>query len=137
MVSLVYDAAIDAMAAGTIAFAADTFRVMLVDATYAPNKATHATRGDVTGEVTGTGYTAGGASIAATVTSAVDGQTDIGLAGAGWPVSTITARGAVYYDSRGGAASADELVAYIDFGGDIVSVAGLFSLQPSTVRIQN
>jgi hypothetical protein len=135
--SLVYDAAVDAMAAGTIAFAADTFRVMLVDATYTPNKASHATRSDVSGEVIGIGYTAGGAPIAATVSSAVDGQTDIGLGGANWPVSTITARGAVYYDSRGGAASSDELVAYIDFGGDIVSVAGSFSLQPSTVRIQN
>jgi hypothetical protein len=43
----------------------------------------------------------------------------------------------VYYKSRGGASSADELVAYIDFGADITSTAGTWSLSASTLRIQN
>lgn len=135
MTSFVYDSTIDAMAAGAVRFGADNFKVMLVGSGYVPNKATHSKRSDVTAEVSGGNYTAGGAAITASISSAVDGRTDIQLSGATWPTSTITARGAVYYDSRGGAASADELVAYIDFGSDISSITGLFTLQLSTVRI--
>ena len=95
-------------------------------------------RNDVTNEVSGTGYTAGGAS--ATLGVSIDTTNDrieISLGGASWPASTITARGAVYYKSRGGASSADELVAYIDFGANVVSEAGTFALTASTIRIQN
>jgi hypothetical protein len=59
------------------------------------------------------------------------------LGGAAWPTSTITARTAVYYKSRGGAASADELVAVVDFGSDVVSTADTFTLSASTITAQN
>jgi len=138
MPSLVYDSMVDDMARGAIAFDTDSFKVMLVDATYVPDKAGHTRRDDVTGEVTGVGYTVGGADVTVTVgTDLVLNRTDIGLGGAQWPAATITAAGAVYYDSRGGVSGEDELVAYIDFSGDVVSVGGLFALEPSTVRIQN
>lgn len=138
MSSFVYDAAVDAMAKGQIAFAVDSFRVLLVTSAYAPDKAGHSRRSHVTGEAAGSGYTAGGAAAGVVVvTDLVAGQTDIEFDGADWPASTITARGAVYYDSRGGSASGDELVAYIDFGRNVVSVAGLFALQSSMVRITN
>lgn len=138
MTSFVYDAAVDGMAKGEIAFAVDSFRVLLVSGAYIPNKATHAKRSDVIGEVSGTGYTAGGKAIGVVVvTDLTENRTDISLDGADWPGSTITARGAVYYDNRGGAATDDELIAYIDFNSNVVSISGLFALQPSTVRISN
>jgi len=44
----------------------------------------------------------------------------------------------VVYKSRGGASSADELVCYLDFGSDVVSTNGTFSVSvTSPLRIQN
>lgn len=139
MASLIYDNALLNEAKGLIDFDSDTFKVMLVTSSYTPDKANHAYRSSVTNEVSGTGYTAGGAS-AGSCTVAIDTvnhRVDITLAAASWPTSTITARGAVYYKSRGGASSADEVVAYIDFGADIASTSGTFSLTASTLRKQN
>lgn len=138
MPSIVYNSMVDLMAKGTIAFGSDSFKVLLVDSTYVPDKAAHTRRSDVTGEVNGIGYTAGGVAASVTVsTDVVADRTDIGLGGANWPAATVTAAGAVYYDSRGGAPEDDEVVAYIDFNGDVIAVGGLFALESSTVRIQN
>lgn len=139
MASLIFNPMLNAWAKGNIDFDTDTFKVMLVTSAYTPNKDTHDFRNDVTNEVTGTGYTAGGAAATVTV-NAVDTANDrqeITLGGASWSTSTITARGAVYYKSRGGASSADEIIAYIDFGGDVSSSGGTFTLTDSTLRVQN
>ena len=129
MASLLYNSFVDDLARGAIDADADTFKVMLVTSTYAPNKDTHTKRSDVSNEVTGTGYTAGGTASAATVTknTATD-QVTIAFASVNWPTSTITARAAVIYKSRGGASSADELVAYVDFLSDITSTADTFTV---------
>lgn len=139
MASLIFNPVLNAWAKGNIDFDSDTFKVMLVTSSYAPNKDTHDFRDDVTNEVVGTGYVAGGAAAVVTV-GAVDTTNDreeITLGGASWPTSTITAAGAVYYKSRGGLASADEIIAYIDFGGNVSSSGGTFTLTDSTLRLQN
>lgn len=41
----------------------DTLKAMLCTSAYTPNRATHAYKSDVTNEITGTGYTAGGATL--------------------------------------------------------------------------
>jgi hypothetical protein len=72
--------------------------------------------------------------------SAVDtanDRVDITFAQVTWPASTVTARKAVYYKSRGGAATADELVCVNDFGSDVVTVAGTLTLNASIVRKSN
>jgi len=138
MASLIYNSAIDDMAKGAIDFDTDTFKVMLVTSTYTANKDTHTKRSDVTNEVSGTGYTAGGVTSACTVTKdTANDKVTLSLAAVSWATSTITARGAVYYKSRGGASSADELVAYVDFGGDVTSTGATFSLGASTITLQN
>jgi hypothetical protein len=138
MTSIIYDSCLDDEAKGNINFSTDTFWCMLVTSAYTPNKTTHTKRSDVTNEVTGTGYTANGQVATFTVTKdTVNNREDITLGAESWGASTITARGAVYYKHRGGLASADELVAYIDFGADITSTAGTFSLTASTLRMQN
>ena len=138
MASLIYNSAIDDMARNNIDFDTNTFKAMLVTSSYTPNKDTHDFRDDVTNEVTGTGYTAGGATSAVTVTKdTANDRVTIQFGAVSWATSTITARGCVYYKSRGGASSADEIVAYVDFGSNVSSSAATFSVAASTITLQN
>jgi hypothetical protein len=138
MASLIYNSMPDDMAKGAIDFDTDTFKVILVTSSYTPNKDTHDRRDDVTNEVTGTGYTAGGATCTVTVTKdTANDKVTISLGAVSWTSSTITARAAVYYKARGGASSADELVAYNDFGSNISTTGGTFAVAASTITLQN
>ena len=139
MASIIFDSCLDDAFGGAIIFGTDTFKAMLVTSSYTPNKTTHLKRSDVTNEVGASGtYAAGGGT--ATVTKTKDtanNREDVSLGAVSFTGATITARGAVYYKSRGGASSADEVVAYIDFGADITSTSGTWALTASTLRIQN
>jgi hypothetical protein len=138
MASLIYNSVLDDMARSLVNFSADTFKCMLTTSAYVENKDTHTRRSDVSGEVAGTGYTAGGTAATVTVTKdLVNDRIDISLGAVSWPTATITARKAVYYKSRGGASTADEIVAVIDFGTDVTSTAGTWSLTASTLRLSN
>lgn len=124
---------------GAIDLDTDTIKVMLVTSSYTPNQDTHTKRSDVTNEVTGTGYTAGGASLASKAVTA-DTTNDRGVFDAddvSWTTSTITARGAVLYKDRGGASSADELIIYLDFSTDQISTAGTFTIAWNSEGILN
>jgi hypothetical protein len=138
MASLIYNSAVDDMARGAIDFDTDTFKIMLVTSSYTANKDSHDKRDDVTNEVSGTGYTAGGATVACTVTKdTANDKVTLAFASTSWATATITARGAVIYKSRGGSSSADELVAYVDFGSDVSSTAATFTVGASTITLQN
>jgi hypothetical protein len=118
----------------------DTFKVMATTVTYSENKDTHTKRSDITNEITGTGYTAGGNSVGAlTVTKdTANDRNELTLPGTTWPSSTLSGvRKFVYYKSRGGASSADELVACIDNGSDVATTAATLTLNASTLRYQN
>lgn len=138
MASLAFNKGISAALTGLIDFDTDTFKAMLVTSAYAPNKDTHQFRSDVTNEVVGTGYTAGGAATSVTVTEdAANDRTDISFANVSWAASTITARAAVIYAVKGSAAT-DRLVAYVDFGADISSSGTAFvATFSSPLRFQN
>ena len=137
MASLIYNSAVDDMARGAIDWDTDSFKVMLVTSSYSPDKDAHLKRSSVTNEVTGTGYTAGGVATACTVTKdTANDKVTIVFAAVSWASSTITARGAVYYKATGGAASTDALVAYNDFGSNITTSNGTFSLAASTLTLQ-
>jgi hypothetical protein len=43
----------------------------------------------------------------------------------------------VIYKARGGASSADELIAYLDFSGEVVSSGGTFSVSTSVITLSN
>jgi hypothetical protein len=138
MASLIYNSFVDDMARGAIDLDTDTFKVLLVTSSYTPNKDTDLKRSAVTNEVSGTGYTAGGVTSACTVTKdTANDRVTLSFAAVNWATSTITARAAVIYKSRGGAASSDELVCYVDFGGDVSSSSATFSLGSSTITLQN
>jgi hypothetical protein len=113
---------------GAIDLDTDTIHVALVTSTYTQDIDAHTKFSDITNEVSGTGYTAGGAALASKVVS-VDNTNDRGsfdAADSSWTSSSITARAAIIYKKRGGAASADELIAYIDFGANKTSDGGTF-----------
>lgn len=138
MASLIYNSCLADALSGAIDFSGDSFKVMLCSSGYSPDKDADTKRSNVTGEVTGTGYTAGGAAMTVSVTKdTVNDRIDVALGGISLPDATITARFAVYYKSRGGVAANDELVAVVDFGTDVIATNGTWSLTASTLRIQN
>jgi hypothetical protein len=138
MASFIYNTGLYKGLTGAVNFATDTFKVMLTTSAYVADKDLHAFRSSVTNEVTGTGYTAGGVVTAVTVNQDnTNDRIDITFGAVSWPTSTITARYAVYYKSRGGAATADEIIAIDDFGSDVSSTAATFSLAASTLRVAN
>lgn len=138
MTSAVYDSFESDVHTGAIDCDNDTFYVMACTASYTENKGVHDRRDDITNEVTGTGYTAGGVPATVTVTKdTTNHRCDISLGAVSWPSSTIAnAQKFVYYKRRGGASSADELVAVIDNGTPVSTTAGTLSLGASTFRIQ-
>lgn len=108
----------------------DTIKVMLTTSSYTPDQDTHQYKSDVTNEVSGTGYSAGGAT-AANPTITYTAGTNVCKLDAddvSWAASTITARYAVVYDSTPGSDATRPLLCYVDFGADVVSSAGTFSI---------
>jgi len=109
-------------------WAADAIKVALATSSYVPNQDTHDYFNDVTNEVTGTGYTAGGATLGTPTIGntlnviKLDGDDTV------WPGSTITARIAVVYDSTPGTAATNPLLFWVDFGADVSSVSGSFTI---------
>lgn len=137
MASMVYTSFFEDLAKANIDLDTAVVKVMLTTSAYTENKDTHTKRSDVTNEVTGTGYTAGGNTVTVTVTKdTTNDRLDIQLGSTTWPTSTITARKAVYYVSTGSAAT-DQLIAVNDAGTDVVTSAGTLTLNASTARIQN
>lgn len=108
----------------------DTIKVMLVSSAYSPNQDTHAYKSDVTGEITGTGYTAGGQALTSKTTTydAANNVTVLDAADVSWANSTVTARYAVVYDDSGATDAAKALIGYLDFGSDQSSSNGAFAV---------
>ena len=124
---------------GSIDLDTDTINVMLVTATYTPDQDAHTKRSDITNEVVGTGYVAGGAPLAGKTVTAdnTDNEGVFDATDLSWATATITARAAVLYKARGGASSADELLCYVDFGSNITSTAGTFLITWNAEGILN
>lgn len=121
-----------------INFGADTFKVMLLASGYTPDPDTQSKRSHLSSESSGTGYTAGGKAVAVTVETldlANDKQV-ITFGAVTWSASSITARYAAVYKSRGGSAANDELIFVNDFGSDITSYNSVFTLPASTISLQ-
>ena len=107
-----------------IHLAADTYKIALFTSAATLSKSTTAYA--ATNEVAnGNGYTTGGATLAGfttaldTDTAVLDWTTD-----PTWPAATITARGALIYNST----RSNKAVAVLDFGADIASTNGTFTV---------
>lgn len=128
--AFVFGQFLDHLAQKRIDLDTDTIKVALATSAFTPVQDTMDFFNDVTNEVTGTGYTAGGATLTG-VTWAYTAGTNtwkFDAADVSWPSSTITARYAVIYVETAGASSTDPLIAYVDFGADVSTTAGTFSI---------
>ena len=132
--SKVYGLALQSMLNKEIDYDTDTVKAMLCTSSYVPAQDSHRYKSSVTNEVTGTGYTAGGVTLASkTVT--YDGPSNtltLDCADPSWSASTITARYLVFYVSTGTDATSP-LIAYVDFGADVSSSGSTWTyVVPST-----
>ena len=113
---IVPHATINAITNKTINLSAGNYYAMLLGSGYTPSAA-HSFRSDLTGEVTGTGYTAGG--VAAPLTITRDDAADKTIVQANQIILTgvtVSPRYVVYYQRLGGAASADRILMIVDWG---------------------
>lgn len=104
--------------------ASDTYKIALYTSSATLSKST--TAYSATNEVSGAGYSAGGATLSGfSVTT--DGDTAIldWTSDPTWAAATITARGAVIYNST----RSNKAVAVLDFGSDFTSTAATFTVQ--------
>jgi len=109
----------------------DTYKIALFTsaATLDASTATYST----SNEVSGTGYTAGGNTLTA-VTPTTSGTTAfVDFNDTTFTDATITAAGALIYNSTDG----DRAVAVLDFGGDKTSTNGDFTIQFPTPDASN
>lgn len=113
---------------GAVAFATDTIKVALLDNTHTPSQSTHDNLDDVSAdEVTGTGYSSGGATLGTKASAVSAHVASLDAADTSWTSSTITARYAVIYKSTG-TASTSHLIGLVDFGADVSTTNGTFSI---------
>jgi hypothetical protein len=101
----------------------DTFKIALYDNNAAFTAATTAyTTSD---EIVGSGYTAGGNTLTNIDPTSSGTTAFLDFADTTWSAATITARGALIYNSS---AVGNPAVAVLDFGGDKTSTAGDFTV---------
>lgn len=134
MANIVYNSFKRDVANGSIDLDTDAITVMLLTSAYTPTLS-HSKRSNLSNEITGTGYTAGGAALAGLSMTVVGTQGVWTASSVNWPSATFTARYAVLYKARGGASSADELIACFDFGSDQSPTATTFTLNWGTPGI--
>ena len=80
----------------------------------------------VTNEASGTGYTAGGATLTiATNPTSTSGTAYLTFSTVTWTTSSITARGALIYRSSG---TGNNAVAVLDFGSDKTTLGSTFTV---------
>lgn len=113
----------------------DTYKIALYVDTANLDKNT--TAYTATGEVVGTGYTAGGATLTGYARALSGDVAYLNWADPSWASSTITARGALIYN----ASKTNAAVAVLDFGANVSSSNGTFTVDlpangaTATVRI--
>lgn len=104
---------------------ADTIKVMLLDNSHAFNAA-HNVIGDVdTNEISGAGYSPGGATLAGKAVTQ-GGTTKFDGTDVAWTSATFSAWHAVLYDDT---VATDDLIGSIDFSGEKSVSGGTFTIQ--------
>lgn len=109
----------------------DALKIMLLDDTYTFAQDTHQYKSSVTGEISGTGYTAGGQTLTS-VTLTYDGATNtikFDAADPSWPTSTLTnVKQAVIYDSTPGTDATRPLIAHLMCDTYLSTTSGTLSI---------
>lgn len=113
----------------------DTFYMALYTSSATLDAATAAYT--ATNETSGTGYTAGGQALTNVNPSASGTTAFTDFADETWSTATITARGAMIYNSTPGHTYTNPAVCILDFGGDKTSTAGDFTVIFPTADASN
>lgn len=111
---------------GEMDFSSDTaqvFKIALYTSSATLGAAT--TAYTTSNEVVGSGYTSGGNTLTVVAPTTSGTTAFIDFNDTTWSAATITARGALIYKSGGG----NPAVAVLDFGSDIASTNGDFTIQ--------
>ena len=116
---------------GVIDLDTDTIKIALYTSAATLSAATTAYA--TTNEVVGTGYTAGGNTLTGATISSSGTTAFVDFNDTTWATATITARGALIYDST----NANKAIAVLDFGADKTSTAGNFTVQFPTADATN
>lgn len=115
----------------------DNVKIMLLDNSYTFDK-THQYKSSISGEVSGTGYAAGGQQLLSVVVS-FDAPTNtikLDAADPSWANSTITgARKAAVYDSTPGTDASRPLIAYLEADATLSTTSGTLSITFDTAGI--
>jgi hypothetical protein len=101
----------------------DTFKIALYTSAASLDAST--TVYTTSNEVTGTGYTAGGNTLTGATVTLTGTTAFVDFSDTSWSTATITARGALIYNSS----KSDKAVAVLDFGSDKTSTGGTFTIQ--------
>lgn len=107
-------------------FTADTFKIALYtsSATLGASTTVYST----SNEVTGTGYTAGGATLTVVAPTTSGSTAIVDFGDVTFSSSTITARGALIYNTS----KSNKAVAVLDFGSDITTTNATFTITMPT-----
>ena len=102
----------------------DTFKIALYTsaATLDASTTVYTTSNEV---ATGGGYTAGGNTLSGATVSLTGTTAYVDFSDTSWSTATITARGALIYNSS----KSDKAIAVLDFGSDKTSTGGTFTIQ--------
>ena len=84
---------------------------------------------NTTNQISGTNYTAGGNTLANPAVGRTGSTSFVDFDDSSWTTATFTAAFAQIYQSSGGAASGNNSVLVLDFGGDFTATAGTFTIQ--------
>lgn len=117
-------------ASPNIDYLSDTIKCALATSSYTPDMDAHDFFNDITNEVSGTGYTAGGATLT-TKTLGITGGTNtikFDADDVSWTTATFSAAYGIIYDSTPGTAATNPLLWLVDFGGTQTVTAGTFSI---------
>lgn len=133
-----YGLALSAAFNKEIDFLDDTIKGLITTNTYSPNQDTHDYHNDITNEVTGTNYTAGGTALANKVMT-YTGATNVTKFDADdlvWSNSTIAnARICVIYDDTPATSATKPLLWYIVNDSDVSTSAGPLTVAFDTAGI--
>lgn len=125
------------MANGDLDFLASTVKCALASNTYVPNQDTHDFFNDVTNQVTGAGYTAGGVTLTSKTAVYATGTNTLTLDAADptWAtVSIAEIRYAIFYVDTG-VTSTSPLLSYMDFEANYAPSSQSFTVTIPTTGI--
>jgi hypothetical protein len=107
----------------------NNIKVSLHTSAYTPNQDTHEDFDDLTNEVTGTGYSAGGDTPGSETVTQTANVIYLDGADPEWTGASFTAAQGVWFDDSGATDADKALIIWMDFDGDQVVSSGTFTIQ--------